>query len=74
MVDTAHASVENVPVLYPLDPLTASEIAKTTRIIRMHGKLSPRFRFISVTLHEPSKELVRLSSLAMHSLGRQKSS
>lgn len=58
MVDTAHVSVENVPVLYPLDPLTASEIAETTRIIRMYGKLSPRFRFISVTLHEPPKELV----------------
>src|SRR2546425_68255 len=57
--DIMHSSITNRPVLYPLDPLTASEITEVIRLIRKSGELSPRFRFISVTLHEPSKELVR---------------
>ncbi len=45
--------------IHPLDPLAASEVVQTTRILQPHGGLSPRVRFISTTLHEPPKELVR---------------
>ncbi|HZU03205.1 MAG TPA: primary-amine oxidase [Ktedonobacteraceae bacterium] len=59
MVDTLHSSVASRPTLHPLDSLTANEITEVTRIIRENGGLSPHFRFISVTLHEPTKDLVR---------------
>ena len=44
---------------HPLDPLQATEILEATRILLLHGGLSPRFRFISTTLHESPKEVVR---------------
>jgi primary-amine oxidase len=44
---------------YPLDPLTAEEIAETARIIREKGNLPPNERFIYITLREPAKELLQ---------------
>ncbi len=60
MVDTpthAHASSEGV--LHPLDLLTAAEVAEACRLVRADGDLSSRARFISVTLREPPKAVVR---------------
>jgi primary-amine oxidase len=60
MVDSFHTSVGTSRFdQHPLDPLSADEVAAATRIISRQEGLSPRFRFISVTLHEPPKERVR---------------
>ncbi|MFL5626079.1 MAG: primary-amine oxidase, partial [Ktedonobacteraceae bacterium] len=56
MADTLHPSTT---VHHPLAPLMAEEIAEVTRVIRTNGNLSSRMRFISVTLHEPPREIVR---------------
>jgi primary-amine oxidase len=44
---------------HPLEPLTAWEVTRTTRLLREQAGLSARTRFISVTLREPPKEEVR---------------
>lgn len=62
MVDTVSSSMGasgSPAAFHPLNPLRAEEITEITRIIRGNGKLSPHFRFISFTLHEPPKEFVR---------------
>jgi primary-amine oxidase len=58
--DTVTAPSEPVEVgpVHPLDPLTRSELASVTRILREAGKLSETIRFPLVTLREPSKEIV----------------
>jgi len=43
---------------HPLDPLSADEIAAAVAPIRAARDPDGRFRFVSVTLHEPAKELV----------------
>ncbi|MDT3425806.1 primary-amine oxidase [Paenibacillus forsythiae] len=43
---------------HPLEPLTAEEITAAVRILRAEKNLSEFYRFASVNLHEPSKELV----------------
>jgi primary-amine oxidase len=47
-----------VGLQHPLEPLTTDEIAAAVDILRTERPLGPRVRFVSVTLHEPSKELV----------------
>lgn len=59
MAEIMNTSASGRAILHPLEPLTAGEIAEVTRVVRMNEGLSPHFRFISVTLHEPPKELVR---------------
>ena len=43
---------------HPLEPLGAAEVAAAVAILRRGGKITPTTRFVSVSLHEPSKELV----------------
>ncbi|PWU25695.1 MAG: tyramine oxidase [Candidatus Rokuibacteriota bacterium] len=43
---------------HPLDPLTSEEIASAVGILRGSGKIGSTARFVTVTLHEPSKDLV----------------
>src|SRR5262245_1407958 len=44
--------------VHPLDPLSADEIARTWELIKAGQALGPRTRVISVTLHEPPKDVV----------------
>src|SRR4029450_5942820 len=41
---------------HPLDPLSPEEIASAVAIVRASGKLGPKARFVTVVLHEPSKQ------------------
>ena len=43
---------------HPLDPLTSEEIARAVEILRASGKIATTARFVTVTLHEPAKDLV----------------
>ncbi|EKU99059.1 Cu2+-containing amine oxidase [Leptolyngbya sp. PCC 7375] len=43
---------------HPLEPLTPDEIATAVAIVRQEKSLKTRFRFATVTLHEPIKETV----------------
>jgi primary-amine oxidase len=45
-------------VNHPLEPLTASEVQQTVQILRQAGHLNATTRIISISLHEPDKELV----------------
>lgn len=45
-------------VLHPLEPLTAEEIAAAVQIVKTECNLTELARFVSVTLHEPPKEVV----------------
>ena len=47
-----------VGVAHPLDPLTVDEIAAAVDIMRTERQLGARVRFVSVTLHEPTKAVV----------------
>jgi primary-amine oxidase len=40
---------------HPLDPLTATEVARTTALVRSDAGLGPEIRFVMITLHEPVK-------------------
>src|SRR5215203_2907123 len=44
---------------HPLEPLSATEIKKAVEILHAAGKVTPSTRFVSVSLKEPKKELVR---------------
>lgn len=44
--------------LHPLEPLTAEEITAAVTILRTERKLGERVRFVSVSLHEPPKDIV----------------
>ncbi len=47
------------PIVHPLDPLTAAEVATVTSVVRAHGgfaALSGRTRFVSIALREPDKD------------------
>jgi primary-amine oxidase len=52
--DTANSTV----VRHPLDPLTAEEFRETTAILRRDREIGARWRFASIELKEPSKEVV----------------
>ncbi len=43
---------------HPLDPLTAEEIAGAVEILRASGKIATTARFVTLTLHEPAKDLI----------------
>ena len=43
---------------HPLDPLSAGEIARAWELIRAKQAPGPRTRVISITLHEPAKDVV----------------
>jgi primary-amine oxidase len=49
------------PGAHPLDPLSASELAAVTSILRAHdgfAALSQRTRFVTISLHEPPKDAI----------------
>ena len=56
---TASSEQPTEDLRHPLDPLSAEEIRETARVLRASGRLTPRARFVSIALHEPSKEAVR---------------
>ena len=43
---------------HPLEPLSMHEVQQAVRLLRSHGKVTPTTRFVSVSLHEPPKDLV----------------
>ena len=43
---------------HPLEPLSMHEVQQAVRLLRSHGKVTSSTRFVSVSLHEPAKELV----------------
>jgi primary-amine oxidase len=54
--ETSDAS--KTAALHPLEPLSPEEIAAAVAMIRTGGKLGPKARFVTVALHEPSKQAV----------------
>jgi primary-amine oxidase len=44
---------------HPLDPLSAAEMAEAVKLLRESRKLGDSWRFVSCTLDEPAKEVVR---------------
>src|SRR5262245_49456847 len=44
---------------HPLDPLTADEIVRAVEIVRQARRVNDAWRFVTVTLAEPSKDVVR---------------
>src|SRR5919109_2772548 len=53
---TSHSSKAVAP--HPLEPLSPEEIAAAVAIVRTSSKLGPKARFVTVALHEPSKQAV----------------
>src|SRR2546421_12691888 len=51
--------MEAISELHPLEPLTVDEVTKAVEIVRRERNLSESVRFVSVTLNEPSPEVVR---------------
>lgn len=51
-------SVSEQSAGHPLDPLTAGEIAKATRILKASGRITTRVRIMAYSLREPAKEVV----------------
>ena len=45
-------------VTHPLEPLTPEEIAAAVAIVRAHSANSEQLRFVSVTLHEPPRDVM----------------
>ena len=43
---------------HPLEPLTASEVQAVVSLLKSQGKVTPTTRFVSLSLKEPSKEVV----------------
>src|SRR5580704_1445564 len=52
-------SEQTRPADHPLDPLTADEFRQAAAILRRDRGLGPRWRFASIELHEPSKDVLR---------------
>ena len=46
-------------ISHPLEPLTADEVKLAVTLLKENRKVTPTTRFVSVSLHEPSKEAVR---------------
>jgi primary-amine oxidase len=46
------------PARHPLDPLDAGEIRDAVDILRRERLVTPAARFVSVSLHEPAKDLI----------------
>src|SRR3954454_478557 len=47
--------VDAPPVLHPLEPLSAEEVAATAAILKAEKGLAPTARFVFISLHEPPK-------------------
>ena len=45
--------------IHPLEPLTATEITSTVKVLREERGLNANVRFISIALKEPAKDLVK---------------
>jgi len=63
MVDTQLGSgglgLSSSPAIqHPLEPLTAEELGAAVALVREKRQLSEHFRFVSVALHEPPKDVV----------------
>ena len=48
------------PADHPLDPLTGDEFRQAAGILRRDRGVGPRWRFASIELHEPSKDVLRV--------------
>lgn len=46
------------PILHPLDPMTRNELAETVVVLKAAGKLGINTSLVSLTLLEPSKDVV----------------
>lgn len=44
--------------MHPLEPLTAAEVQHAVALLRIHNKLTPTTRCVSISLKEPPKEIV----------------
>jgi primary-amine oxidase len=53
------------PARHPLDPLDAGEISDAVDILRREGLVTPAARFVSVSLHEPAKDLLVVGAAAV---------
>ena len=53
-------SEQTRPADHPLDPLTAAEFRQAAGILRRDREVGPRWRFASIELHEPSKDVLRV--------------
>ena len=53
-------SEQTRPADHPLDPLTADEFRQAAAILRRDRGVGPRWRFASIELHEPSKDVLRV--------------
>ncbi len=58
-VQTLSSHIGAGPVVHPLDPLSAAEIARTTAIIQAHFPWGKDLRVETIDIEEPDKELVR---------------
>ena len=47
---------------HPLDPLDATEIARTVEILRREQRVTSQVRFVSVSLNEPRKDLIEFAA------------
>ena len=52
-------SEQTRPADHPLDPLTADEFRQAAAILRRDRGVGARWRFASIELHEPSKDVLR---------------
>ena len=43
---------------HPLEPLFADEVQRAVHVLRESGRVTPTTRFVSVSLHEPPKDVV----------------
>ena len=62
--ETTRSNIESSntsPWQHPLDPLQPAEIQRAVTAVRKDRQLSDSVRFVTVTLKEPSKEIVRLA-------------
>ena len=50
--------LDAAPSPHPLAPLSGEEIAATVAILKSSPDVGPKCRFVSIALHEPSKEIV----------------
>jgi primary-amine oxidase len=49
---------QSVSTQHPLDPLTPQEVEMVVRILKSDPRIHARVRFISINVHEPSKDVV----------------
>ena len=52
----------NASTSHPLEPLSAAEVARAVALLKEQGKVTSTTRFVSVSLHEPSKAWLHQAS------------